>query len=105
MMRIRIGQRKYRYVNPVMVDTKRGKKLKALYAEIDGKEEYHPEAIYALRFQENGERIFENVGSNPDLALLNLDKKKRVLAAKAVDIEIVEQGVRRSLQDAVKEFI
>ncbi|MFL6463600.1 MAG: hypothetical protein ACJ73N_04235, partial [Bryobacteraceae bacterium] len=80
MMRIRIGQRKYRYVTPVMVDTKRGKKLKALYAKIDGKEEHHPEATYALRFQEHGKRIFENLGSDPDLALLNLDKKKRGLA-------------------------
>jgi hypothetical protein len=44
-------------------------KLKPLYAVVDGKAVYQPEGVYSFRYLKGGARVWQPVGSDPQLAL------------------------------------
>ena len=48
----------------------RSRTLRAGYAMIAGQAEYHPEAVYYLRYLKLGKRVWQNVGPEPDDALV-----------------------------------
>ena len=65
-VRIKTQAGRWKYCPPVFTANK---KLWASYALVNGKPEEHPEAIFALRFNDPGKRVWEHVGADPAKAL------------------------------------
>lgn len=55
---------------PAVYTTNR--RLRACYALVAGTAQHHPEAVYYLRFNAHGKRVWKNVGSDPVAALNEL---------------------------------
>ena len=75
-IRIRISQRRYRYVPAVF---NRNGTLRAGFALISGNPAYHPEGIYYLRYLRDGRRIWQIVGSDADAALATIQNTEQDL--------------------------
>ena len=77
-MRVRRSDGRYSYLDPAW---NRNRTLKAGYALVDGQPEYHPGAVYYLRFLRGGRRLWEAVGTEPDRALTALRNTEHDLGA------------------------
>jgi hypothetical protein len=62
--------------------------LKTLWAIVDGKEEHHPEGVYALRFGNQ----WEFVGQTPDAVMSAKRQKEKELSRPAVVPAINQSG-------------
>jgi len=80
-IRVRLAGGSRRFLDPVF---SANKKLKPLHAMVDGQPVSHPEGVYFLRYARGEKRIWENVGNDSQLALLEKQKREKALAAKAV---------------------
>lgn len=103
-IRIRITEKKRCYKRPVFAGNGR---LKALYAKVGDKNEYHPEGVYCLRYSEAGKRIWEEVGKEADLALTAQKKREQILRARQLGIQVVdeEKAAKTNLRDAITEYL
>jgi integrase/recombinase XerD len=75
-IRIRVSQRRYRFVPAVF---NRNGALRAGFALISGNPVSHPEGIYYLRFLRDGKRVWQMVGSDADTALATLQNTEQDL--------------------------
>ena len=80
-MRVRRSDGRYSYLDPVW---NRNRTLRASYALLEGQPEYHPEAVYYLRFLRGGRRLWEAVGTEPDRAMAALRNTEHDLDAIAL---------------------
>jgi hypothetical protein len=80
-IRVRLAGGSRRFLDPVF---SANKKLKPLHAMVDSQPVSHPEGVYFLRYARGEKRIWENVGNDSQLALLEKQKREKALAAKAV---------------------
>lgn len=109
LLRIRVkipvrDKLEFRYVEPVFKPARGNNarpKLKPLYAKVNDREEHHPEGVYALRY--DGQ--YFNIGTDPEAALCQLERKQKTLAAKAAGVEVVEDGVPVSVKDKLDEVL
>jgi len=62
-IRVRQSAGCYSYLDPVW---NRNRTLRAGYALLEGRPEYHPEGIYYLRYLRAGQRVWEAVGAQPE---------------------------------------
>ena len=76
----------------------------------------HPKAIYHLRYlKKNGKRVWEAIGSDPQLALIAKSKRERMLAARAAGLEVSDTdadnnlpsnpGSSTPLPNAIEEYL
>jgi len=88
------------------------RKLKALYAKIDGKPVHRPEGVYYLRYLQGKKRVFERVGSNAQDALTAQVRRERSLGARSVGLVIADDippasldKQRRPLADCIVKYL
>lgn len=62
----------------------RNRSLRGGYAVRGGRQEYHPEGIYYLRYARCGKRVWDSVGKDPDLALTALRNVEHSLTSIAL---------------------
>jgi integrase len=104
-IRVRLADGSRPYLDPVLSSNG---KLKPLYAVVGGKPERRPEGSYFLRYAREGKRVWEGVGSDPQLAMIAKLKREKSLEAKAAGVELVEDKPQRkmtSLTEAVTEYL
>jgi integrase/recombinase XerD len=77
-------------------------KLKPLFALVNGKPEHHPEGVYQLRYQVNGRRVFETLGSDPAEALTALKRRELLLQSEELGLEVLGKpfALRRAAREA-----
>jgi integrase/recombinase XerD len=84
-------------------------KLKPLYAVVDGTPEHHPEGSSFLRYAApDGKRVWDPVGNDPQLALVEKQKREKVLGAQAVGVEVVDDAPapdRTILSEPIEEYL
>jgi len=76
---VRLSGGSPQYVDPVYAANG---KLKPLYAVVDRKPEHHSEGVHYLRYLENGNRVWESVGSDAPSALTARLQKEQTIGAK-----------------------
>jgi len=106
-LRVRLADGSRPYLDPVL---SANRKLKPLYAVVNGKAEHHPEGTYFLRYAgADGKRVWDNVGKDAQLALDALDKKEKVLQARAAGVVVVVEDVavkkQTNLVEATTEYL
>ena len=106
-IRVRLSDGSRQFLDPV--STANGK-LKPLYAVVNGQPEHHPEGVYHLRYLKGKKRVWEAVGSDPQLALTRKLQKQKFLEAKAAGVAVVDEGEKqlgsqRLLTGAVAEYL
>jgi integrase len=107
-MHIRRMDGTYRYVDPVLSGNG---KLKPSFCVVDGKSEHHPEGVYNLRYLgREGKRVWQPVGNDAGLAMLEKRKKESELAARmhgllVEDTQPVSAGVKTASGVTVGEAI
>jgi hypothetical protein len=86
------------FVDPVSASKD---KLKPLYAIVGGNPEHHPEEVYVLRSRRGDKRVWESVGSNPQLALIAKLERERYVEARTAGLAVFDDipvaiGLERS---------
>jgi integrase len=99
----------WRYLPPAMGKNRR---LRPLYAEVEGVLSHHPEGSYKLRSYEGKRIVYRDVGSNAAVAWSKLEVERTRQAAKAdaiaAGIELVKDDgkpTRMQLRQAVQQYI
>jgi integrase len=99
----------WRYLPPAMGKNRR---LRPLYAEVDGVQSHHPEGSYKLRSYEGKRIVYRDVGSNAAVAWSKLEVERTRQAAKAdaiaAGIELAKDDgkpTRKQLRVEVPAFI
>lgn len=75
--------------------------MKPFAALVKREEQYHPEGVYALRIGRN----FRPLGRDPETALIAFEREKKVVAAKAAGIEVLEEGLPSTMNTKLDELI
>lgn len=110
-VRIKTSDGKRRYCPPVLAANK---KLRACWAMVDGKAEHHPEAVFALRYRENGKRQWRQVGADPAKALTAKLRQEHIFSGRAIgkpvayDPQLAEttpDATRKPLTVAVEDYV
>jgi hypothetical protein len=80
-IRVRLSDGSRPFLDPVL---SANGKLKPLCAVVHGKPEYRPEGSYFLRYATpDGKRVWKPIGKDAQLALAELVKQEKALAARA----------------------
>ncbi len=92
------------YLSPVFAGNGR---LRPCFALIDGQPQHCPGATYTLRYAANRKRVWEDVGSDPQLALLVRDRKQRAMDARAAGVLLAESEhtPKSPLTEAIAGFL
>jgi integrase/recombinase XerD len=99
-IRVRLSDGSRPFLDPVPAS--KGK-LKPLCAMVNGTPEHHPEGVYFLRYAKDGKRVWEAVGSDPQIALDAKRKKERVLAAIAAGATVIERDSTEETSPKMQE--
>lgn len=105
-LRIKLSSGSRVYADPVWSPNG---KLKPHFALVDGVPEHHPEGVYHLRYQRGERRVWEAVGSDPQLAVTAQKRVAAALTAKAAGValaEVDESPARHiPLDDAIADYL
>lgn len=103
-IRVRLPDGSRPYLDPVLSTNK---KLKPLFALVNGQPEHHPEGVYHLRYVKGKKRIWEKVGSDAQYALTVKTKRENLMRAVSegvpVEQDVVESGPL--LTEAIDDFL
>jgi integrase/recombinase XerD len=99
-VRIKNKDGKYVYAKPVLAGNRR---LRVGYALIDGKPEPHPEAIFALRFSDNGKRRWLEVGTDANQAIIAKQHQEHVLNGRRLGEPVVSDLGRQQQEQAIEK--
>lgn len=80
-IRVRRSDGRHSFLEPART---RNHILRAGYALVGGQPEYHPEAIYYLRYLQGAKRTWQAVGPDPDRAIVALRNTQHDLEARAL---------------------
>jgi integrase/recombinase XerD len=97
------GQRPY--LKPALAANR---KIRPLWAIYKGEPTHFPTGTYCLRYKQGKKLVFENVGSELDVAQQQLRRKKNVLEAKALGNHVEGAEVpanRLTLDEAIKSYL
>lgn len=105
-IRVRLSNGSRAYVEPVFASNN---KLKPLYGLVDGKPRHHPEGVYHLRYLKGGNRVWESVGNDPQVALtaqLRVEHRLQAVALglAAPDLVVLQKG-KTDLAAASAEYL
>jgi integrase/recombinase XerD len=113
-IRVRLSDGSRQFLDPV---SSANGKLKPLHAVVNDKPEHHPEGVYYLRYLKDGKRVWESVGSDPQLALTRKLQQEKYFEATAVGIPVPAVGIpvvddseessgtQRLLTDAIAQYL
>jgi integrase/recombinase XerD len=104
-IRVRLSDGTHPFLEPAQAGNKR---LRPLYALVDGKARHCPEGVYYLRYVRNGKRVWERVGTDPNAAVTAA--KKRELygwdsTAIAEPVASETRAAGRDLSEAATEYL
>ena len=97
------GQRPY--LKPALAANR---KIRPLWAICKGEPTHFPTGAYYLRYKQGKKLVFENVGSELDVAQQQLRRKKNVLEAKALGNHVEGAEIpanRLTLDEAIKSYL
>ncbi|HLZ43757.1 MAG TPA: site-specific integrase [Candidatus Sulfotelmatobacter sp.] len=77
------------YAKPVV---KANGRLKPLSVLVEGNEKHHPEARYKVSWYKSGQKRFEDVGQDADVAVAALNRREKALEAIAAGLEVKGEG-------------
>jgi hypothetical protein len=77
----------------------RNRTLRAGYASVDGQPVFHPEGVYYLRYLSAGKHIWQNVGAEPDAALVALRNAEHDQQAVTLGRSTSALSIDRSVED------
>src|SRR5438105_3040199 len=86
-----------KYVRPVYAGNGR---LKPQFAYVHGQQQHYPDGTYTLRYRSNGKRVWEQVGSDPNAALVAKLKREKILEASALGLELKDEAGTRAAINA-----
>jgi len=103
-LRIRTADGKRRIAAPVY---SANRKLKRLFALVNGQPEFHLEGIYYLRYYDGEKQVWERIGNDTDAAIAGQFRREQVLRAKAAGLQVNEEKkeVRIPLEFAIENFL
>jgi integrase len=102
-IRVKLADGKRSFVKPVYAANR---KLKPMYAIVNGESEHHPEGVYYLRCLQGKKQGWEPVGSDPQAALLRQHQRAASLNAQKAGIQVVEPVTTgRDLDAAIDEYL
>lgn len=82
-------------------------RLRPQFALVDGQPQHCPGGVYHLRYAVAGKRVWENVGPDPQLALLARERKQRAMDAVAAGVAVADEDRKRKtrLADAIAAYL
>ncbi len=86
-LRARVADGSRHYLVPSATPTG---KLKPFYAMVDGNPQYFPGSAYSLRYKHHGKRVWEDVGSDPQVAMIQKHKREKIISAVSSGIEVFD---------------
>ncbi len=103
-LRVRRPNGSRQYLLPAFAGNGR---LRPHFALIDGQAQHCPRGVYSLRYASDGKRVWEDVGADPQLALLAKERKQRALDAQAAGVQLAEaeHKPKTALSEAVASFL
>jgi hypothetical protein len=102
-IRVRLSNGSRAYVDPVFSFNG---KLKPHYALVDSKPD--PEGIYNLRYVKGGRRIWDAVGTDPQVALtakLRVEHKLQAISLGLTDPDPIKHTDKTNLAEAITEYL
>jgi len=105
-IRVKLATGSRAYVNPVLSPNG---KLKPHCALVRGCSEHHPEGVYHLRYLKGGKRIWDDVGSDPQLAMTAKLKVEHRLMSISLGLAepdpVARDAGRTNLVEAMAEYL
>jgi len=86
-IRVRLPDGSRPYLDPVF---SANNKLEPGYAQLNGAAVHFPAGVYHLRYAKGGTRVWEAIGSDPQLALTWKRRREKALDAKAAGVTVME---------------
>jgi len=100
-IRLKDGQRRYA---PIVYAS--NKKIKPLYALIDGQAQRHLEGVYHLRYVRDGKNVWEAVGPDAQVAAAAQIRRAHEISAQPIGLAVVSDDVTgHPLSEAVDEYL
>lgn len=104
-LRVRLPDGSRPYLDPVFSGNN---KLKPGYALSDGKPVHFSDGVYHVRYLRGTKRVWEAIGSDPQLALITKLKREKALEARAAGVEVVDESPaspQTDMHEAVAEYV